>query len=184
MGLDQNQFEYVWVGNHPFWGWSIWSIANVRTIIVFNSCIPESRHSKIFWPKKRWIGVACRESTTALPAGRPALIYKQKGTTRRHTHTHARTHTHTLFKKHPIIGHHGRSWQATHRSCSQRTGAVAAIRCCKQFELKLTHCLFMLSSNIFLVTSGRFYFFVCNILQHLMVAEQRVPVFMSSRFEI
>ena len=22
----------VWVGNHPFWGWSVWSIANVRTI--------------------------------------------------------------------------------------------------------------------------------------------------------
>ena len=106
----------------------------------------------------------------------------------RHTHTHPHTHRqtgrHQQFKKHHIIGHHGRSWQATHRSCSQRTGAVAAIRCCKQFELKLTHCLFMLSSNIFLVTSGRFYFFVCNILQHLMVAEQRVPVFMSSRFEI
>ena len=67
---------------------------------------------------------------------------------------------HQQFKKHPITQSHSTSRQSTHRSCSQHqcTGAVAAIRCCKHFELNhyITHCLLMFSSKIFLVISGRF----------------------------
>ena len=67
---------------------------------------------------------------------------------------------HQQFKKHPITQSHSTSRQSTHRSCSQHqcTGAVAAIRCCKHFELNhyINHCLLMFSSKIFLVISGRF----------------------------
>lgn len=78
------------------------------------------------------------------------------------THTHTDRQTSTI-KRTP---HHSTSWQIIAGNAQkQRTAAVANIRCCKQFELKFTHC-FMLSSNIFLVISGKFYFLFarfCNI---------------------